>query len=291
MKRGERMNIAVVTDSTAYLSHEQYDAYDIYSVPLSCIVENEVYKEERDITSEEFFLKVREMDKLPTSSQPTVGDFIALYEELGKTYDAIISIHLSGNISGTYRNAVSVSQSLENVKVYPYDSELAAAGQAFQVMEAAKLAKNGASVEAILEKLDTIKAATELYFVVDDLTNLVKGGRLSRAAGSVGTFLNIKPVLTFVDGLIVPYDKIRTKRKALRKIESLLEKSVKDSEHPIQATIVHAFSEDEAKAFKERLEIDFPEVEFNLSFLGPVIGVHTGEGAIGLTWTIKTDEF
>ncbi|WP_208560817.1 DegV family protein [Marinilactibacillus kalidii] len=281
------MKIAIVTDSTAYLSHEQYDSHNIYSVPLSCIVQNEVFKEERDITSEAFFLKVREMDKLPTSSQPTVGDFIALYEELGKTYDAIISIHLSSKISGTYQNAVSVSQSLEHVEIYPYDSELAAAGQAFQVLEAARLAKEGNSVEMILEQLDKIKKETELYFVVDDLTNLVKGGRLSRAAGSVATLLSIKPVLTFVDGFIVPYDRIRTKKKALRRIENLLEQSVNTSDHPIQATVVHAFSENEAQAFKEKLEIDFPMVDFSLSFLGPVVGVHTGEGAIGLTWTIK----
>ncbi|API88814.1 fatty acid-binding protein DegV [Marinilactibacillus sp. 15R] len=284
------MSIAVVTDSTAYLSHEQYDLYNIYSVPLSCIVQSEVYKEEIDITSEEFFLRVREMDKLPTSSQPTVGDFTALYEELGKEYDAIISIHLSSGISGTYQNAVSVSQAIEHVEIYPYDSELAAAGQAFQVIEAAKLAQKGATVEEILKKLDQIKEATELYFVVDDLTNLVKGGRLSRAAGSVATLLSIKPVLTFVDGLIVPFDKIRTKKKALRKIENLLEESVRSSDYPIQATVVHAFSEQEGLAFKENLETKFPDVEFNLSFLGPVIGVHTGEGAIGMTWTIKTSD-
>lgn len=284
------MSIAVVTDSTAYLSHEQYDLYNIYSVPLSCIVQSEVYKEEIDITSEEFFLRVREMDKLPTSSQPTVGDFTALYEELGKEYDAIISIHLSSGISGTYQNAVSVSQAIEHVEIYPYDSELAAAGQAFQVIEAAKLAQKGAAVEEILEKLDQIKEATELYFVVDDLTNLVKGGRLSRAAGSVATLLSIKPVLTFVEGLIVPFDKIRTKKKALRKIENLLEESVRSSDYPIQATVVHAFSEKEGLAFKEKLETKFPDVEFNLSFLGPVIGVHTGEGAIGMTWTIKTSD-
>lgn len=284
------MSIAVVTDSTAYLSHEQYDLYNIYSIPLSCIVQSEVYKEEIDITSEEFFLRVREMDKLPTSSQPTVGDFTALYEELGKEYDAIISIHLSSGISGTYQNAVSVSQAIEHVEIYPYDSELAAAGQAFQVIEAAKLAQKGATVEEILEKLDQIKEATELYFVVDDLTNLVKGGRLSRAAGSVATLLSIKPVLTFVDGLIVPFDKIRTKKKALRKIENLLEESVRSSDYPIQATVVHAFSEQEGLAFKENLETKFPDVEFNLSFLGPVIGVHTGEGAIGMTWTIKTSD-
>jgi DegV family protein with EDD domain len=283
------MSIAIVTDSTAYLTDEQYQELGVRKVPLSCVFGNEVYKEEVDITTEEFFLKVREAEKLPTSSQPTVGDFTATYQELGKTHDAIISIHLSSKISGTYQNAYSVANSIEDVKVYPYDSELAAAGQAFFVVEAAKMAKEGKTVEEILARLDQIKEAMDSLFVVDDVTNLVKGGRLSKAKGGIATMLKIKPVLTFVDGEIVPFDKIRTKKKALNRIEEVFKKAVEESEHPLQATVVHAFSEEEGQAFKARLEKKFPDVRFNFSFFGPVIGVHVGEGCLGFAWTIDTD--
>lgn len=283
------MRIAIVTDSTAYLNKEEYEQDDVYLVPLSVIFKNEVYKEEVNISSDDFFEKVRESEQLPTSSQPTVGELTTLYHDLEKEYDAIISIHLSGRISGTFQNAYSVANTMKEIRVYPYDSELAAAGQAFLVRAAAKLAKEGKSVSEIIEQLDTIKKETEIYFVVDDLTNLIKGGRLSRAAGGVATALKIKPVLTFRGGEIIAYGKIRTKKKALKKIETLLEEAVRNKDYPIVATIVHAYCEDEAQAFREQLEDKFPTVRFTSSFLGPVVGVHTGEGAVGMSWTIDIE--
>ncbi|MER2063229.1 MAG: DegV family protein [Alkalibacterium sp.] len=283
------MRIAIVTDSTAYLNKEEYEQDNLFFVPLSVIFKNEVFKEEVDITSDDFFEKVRETEQLPTSSQPTVGELTALYQELEKEFDAVISIHLSSRISGTFQNAYSVAKTMEGLSVYPYDSEMAGAGQAFLVRAAAKLAKENYSVNEIIDQLDKIKKETEIYFVVDDLTNLIKGGRLSRMAGGVATALKIKPVLTFRGGEIIAYDKIRTKKKALKKIEALLEESVEGKDYPIAASIVHAYSEDEALAFKKQMEKKFPEIRFISSFLGPVVGVHTGEGAIGMSWTMDIE--
>lgn len=280
------MRIAIVTDSTAYLNKKEYEEDNIYFVPLSVIFKDEVFKEEVDITPEYFFEKVRQVKQLPTSSQPTVGDLTKLYQSLEEEYDAIISIHLSSRISGTFQNVYSVANSMNNINVYPYDSEMAAAGQAFLVKAAAKLAKEKRTVNEIIEKLDEIKKETEIYFIVDDLTNLIKGGRLSRTAGGVATALKIKPVLTFKGGEIVVWDKIRTKKKALKKIETLLEESTKEKDYPIEATVVHSYSKEEALVFKEKMESKFPEVRFNFSFLGPVVGVHIGEGAIGMSWTM-----
>ena len=279
------MRIAIVTDSTAYLNEQEYKEENIHFVPLSCIFGKKVYKEEIDMTTDEFFEKVREAEQLPTSSQPTVGDFTALYESLQDDYDAIISIHLSSRISGTFQNALSVAKSIQGISVHPVDSGLAGAGLAFQVKEAARMAKLGKSVNDIIERMEELKSETEIYFVVDDLTNLIKGGRLSKTAGGVATLLKIKPVLTMRAGEIIPFDKIRTKKKAVRKMESVFEESVKNSHFPIQATVVHAYCEEEARQFMASLEEKYPTVRFNFSFLGPVVGVHTGEGAIGMSWT------
>jgi len=179
------MNIAVVTDSTAYLTAEQYEEYGIHKIPLSVIMGQKVYKEEEDISAAEFFEKTRRSEKLPTSSQPTVGEFYTLFERLGKEYDAIISIHLSSEISGTYQNACSVARSMENINVYPYDTGLTCAPQGFFAIQAAKMAKEGSSVEEIFQVLDQMQRELKVFFVVDELTNLVKGGRLSPAAGTV----------------------------------------------------------------------------------------------------------
>lgn len=283
------MSIAIVTDSTAYLTPEQYKEEGIYRIPLSVIMDNKVYKEEEDISAAEFFDQTRNVKRLPTSSQPTVGDFYSLYERLGKEYDAIISIHLSSKISGTYQNASSVANSMENIQVYPYDSGVTCAAQGFLALKAAEMAQAGASVEEILQVLNQMREESDTYFVVDNLTNLVKGGRLSQTAGTVGTLLKIKPVLYFKDKKIDVYDKIRTKKKSLKRIEELFEEAVQNTPYPLQASIVHANSPEEGAEWKKKLEKTYPSVKFDLSYFGPVIGVHVGEKALGLTWTIDPE--
>jgi len=282
------LKVAVVTDSTAYLSSKEYEKTDVRRVPLSVIMEGKAFREEEELSASEFYEKLDGMVQLPTSSQPTVGDFYTVYRELvAEGYEAIISIHLSKKISGTYQNALSVAASFEGAEIFPYDSERTSAAQGLLALEAAKLAQKGATPQEILARLDELKETTRLFFVVDDLKNLVKGGRLSSAAGTVGTLLKIKPVLTFEEGNITVHDKIRTQKKALKKIEELLQNDSATKQYPIQATIVHGDDPQQAEAWKSELEVKFPEVTFYIGHLGPVIGVHTGRGALGMVWSKK----
>ncbi|WP_027108850.1 DegV family protein [Lacticigenium naphthae] len=279
------MKIAIVTDSTAYLTTEQYEKYTIFKLPLSVILNEKVYKEEVDITAKSFFEQTRTLDVLPTSSQPSVGEMVKLYTQLSKEYDAIISIHLSSEISGTYQNACSVADMLEEINIFPFDSGLTCAAQGFMARTASLMAEKGATVEEILVTLTELKEKTGIYFVVDDLTYLVRGGRLSNAAGAMGTLLKIKPVLTFEEEQIKVFEKIRTKKKALARIEKQLAQNLSEVNYPIRAAIVHANCLEEAKEWKEKLEASYPAVHFEISHFGPVIGVHVGENALGLTWT------
>lgn len=272
-----------MTDSTAYLTKEQYQDNHIYRLPLSVVVNGEALKEEVDITSEKYFDLIRYNDKLPTSSQPTIGDIEALFTELAKEYDAVISIHLSSKISGTYQSIASVGQHIEGIKVYPYDSGLSCNAQGYFVLEAVRLVQEGASVQEIFNHFDRMQQSLKAYFVVDDLKNLVRGGRLSSGAASIGTLLKIKPILYFEDKKIVVFEKIRTHKKALKRIEELLGDDVSKG-YPIVSTIIHANAEDKALIWKENLENLYPEVTFNLGYFGPVIGTHLGEGALGMTW-------
>lgn len=277
------MKIAIVTDSTAYLTKKQYDENHIYRLALSVIVNGEALKEEEDITSEQYFDLIRDNETLPTSSQPTVGDIETLFTELAKEYDAIISVHLSSKISGTYQSVASAGKFIEGIKVYPYDSGLSCTAQAYFVLEAARLANQGAGVQEILDTFDQMQQSLKAYFVVDDLHHLVRGGRLSNGAASIGTLLKVKPILHFKDKKIVVYEKIRTQKKAMRRIEELLGADIEKG-YPIISTIIHANAEDKAIIWKESLEAAFPEVVFKLSYFGPVIGTHLGEGALGMTW-------
>lgn len=277
------MKIAIVTDSTAYLTNDQYKENKVKMVPLSVVMEKEAFREEVDITMEEFLARVDQMATLPTSSQPTVGDFMNAYQELAdEGYDAIISIHISKKLSGTFQNAASVANSFEQIPIFVYDSEFTAAGQAKLVFEAVKLANQNLPVEDIIKELDAIKETLQLYFVVDDLSNLVKGGRLSSAAGALGTLLKIKPILTIDEGELGVFDKIRTQKKALKKIGEILGKTIENSDYPIEATIVNVHAAEKAEAWKNELEATYPQLKITISHLGPVIGVHTGRGALGL---------
>ncbi|SOC34947.1 DegV family protein [Ureibacillus acetophenoni] len=280
------MKIAVVTDSTAYLTHEEREKYNIHVIPLSVTLEEGAFEEEVEISTTEFYNKVKKAKVFPKTTQPAVGKFVELYEALAKDHDDVISIHLSSGISGTYQGAVQAGEMVEGIEVYAFDSEISCAPQAFYAKKASEMAKNGASVEEILAKLEDLKTKTKAYFVVDDLSHLQRGGRLSSAAAIVGGLLQIKPVLNFENKVIVPFEKIRTKKKALKRVEELLAEDTKNYER-LEGVVIHANAEAEGKAWMNELAAKYPNVDFHLSYFGPVIGTHLGEGSLGLTWVEK----
>ncbi|MBW8349448.1 DegV family protein [Bacillus sp. IITD106] len=280
------MKTVVVTDSTSYIPKHIRENLNIHMIPLSVVMNGETYREEIDISANDFYEEVRNGQKLPTTTQPPIGEFEELYNELAKEYDAIISIHLSSGISGTYQGAVAAADMIEEAKVYPYDSEISCMAQGFYVIEAARMAQEGKNPEEILARLNDLKTYMRAYFMVDDLSHLQRGGRLSSAQAIIGSLLNIKPLLHFVDKVIVPFEKIRTRKKAMKRIEELLGEDARKGE-PLQATIIHANRVEEAANWKQELSALYPNVEFTISYFGPVIGTHLGEGAMGLCWTKK----
>ncbi|KZM57680.1 MAG: DegV family protein [Bacillaceae bacterium] len=279
------MQIAIVTDSTAYIPEEVRKRHGIHMIPLSVIFGDESYREEIDMTAESFWEEIKRQKELPTTSQPPVGEFVELFESLSKEYDAVISIHLSSGISGTYNGAVTAGQMVDSIKVYPYDSEISCMAQGFYAIEAAKMAKEGKKPEEIIARLDEIKKSMDAYFMVDDLSHLQRGGRLTGAQALIGNLLQLKPLLHFVDKVIVPYEKIRTRKKAIQRIYQLFDEAA--SKHPVRAAVIHANRPEDAKKMKEELESKYPNSEFIISYFGAVIGTHLGEGAMGLCWYKK----
>jgi DegV family protein with EDD domain len=280
------MKTAVVTDSTAYIPQDIREKLNIHMIPLSVIFGNEIYQEEVTLSSTSFYEKMKSIESLPTTSQPSVGEFVNMYEQLASEYDAIISVHLSSGISGTYQGAVTASEMVEDAQVYAYDTEISAIIQGFFALEAAEMAEQGKGPEEIIPRLDEIKKSMRAYFMVDDLTNLQKGGRLSGTQAFVGSLLQVKPILHFVDKVIVPFEKIRTRKKALKRIFELFDEDA-SKKVPIRASIIHGNRPEEAEELKAEFEQKYPHVEFIISYFGPVVGTHLGEGAIGFGWYIK----
>ncbi len=279
------MKTAVVTDSTAYIPKELREQLNIHMIPLSVNFGNETYKEEIEIQTDDFYEEVKTKE-LPTTSQPAIGEFVTLFEQLAKDYDTVISIHLSSGISGTFQGAVSAGEMVEGIDVHAFDSEISCMVQGFYVIEAAEMAKAGKSYKEILARLEEMKQSIRAYFMVDDLSHLQRGGRLSSAQAIIGSLLQVKPLLHFENKLIVPFEKIRTRKRAMKRMVELLEEDAKSGAE-YKAVIIHAKREDEANEWKAELEAKLPNVEFFLSYFGPVIGTHLGEGSMGLGWVKK----
>jgi DegV family protein with EDD domain len=280
------MKTAVVTDSTSYIPKEIREKWNIHMLPLNVVFGNESYQEELELTTESFYEQVKQGGEHPKTSQPAIGMFVELFEKLATEYDAIISIHLSSGISGTYQGAISAGEMVDNIEVFTFDSEISAMPQGFYVLEAAKLAQEGIEPEKIIDRLSEMKQSMRAYFMVDDLTNLQRGGRLSTAQAIVGSLLQVKPLLHFENKKIVPFEKIRTRKKALKRIFELFSVDAKEGV-PILASVIHANRFEEAEKMKKELEVQYPHIEVTVSNFGPVIGTHLGEGAIGLGWYKK----
>ncbi|KMJ59006.1 DegV domain-containing protein [Bacillus sp. LL01] len=277
------MRTAIVTDSTAYIPAELRAKLDIHMIPLNVIFGNESYQEEVEIKVDQFYEEVKNSRDLPSTSQPAIGEFVALYEKLAKDYDAVVSIHLSSGISGTYQGAVAAGNMVEDILVHAFDSEISCMIQGFYVLEAAEMAGEGKTPEQIIERMNMMKESDRAYFMVDDLSHLQRGGRLSSAQAILGSLLQVKPLLHFVDTKIVPFEKIRTRKKAIKRIHDLFDEDA-SQQLPMRAVVIHANREAEAEDMKKELEQKYPHVEFFLSYFGPVIGAHLGEGALGLGW-------
>lgn len=280
------MKVAVMTDSTAYITADVREKTNIHMVPLSVVFEDKSYEEEIDITTEEFYQKVRETKQLPTTSQPSIGYVTTKLEELAKDYDAVVSIHLSSGISGTYQAVASAGEMVDGIDVYVYDSEMSCMVQGFYVLEAAKMAEQGKTAQEIIQRLDEMKETMTAYFMVDDLTNLQRGGRLSGAQALVGSLLQVKPILHFSKKLIVPFEKIRTRKKAISRIIGMLEEDA-DKGKDLSVVFIHGNNEASAIELRDAFLQKYPTMEATISYFGPVIGTHLGEGAIGVGWYVK----
>ena len=281
------MKVAVVVDSTSYIPENVLTEHNIYTIPLNVVVGDEIYKE-NEIDNKWYYAEMAAMDELPTTSQPSIGDYILLLESLYRDgYTDVISFHLSAEISGTCQNARAAAASVDGINVHVVDSEIAAAPLGFMALYAAQNINNK-TLEEVLADVNDMKQKHSMnaYFLVDTLTNLQKGGRLSNAQAFIGGLLKIKPILEFEDGKIVAIEKIRTHKKAMAKIEALLQAEFEKHEgRKLTACIIHGNAPEMGARYKQEFEEKFPQVKFVLQEFGPVVGTHLGEGALGIGFT------
>ncbi|MEQ9810212.1 DegV family protein [Streptococcus jiangjianxini] len=271
--------IKIVTDSSITIEQSIVEALDITVVPLSVMIDGEVFSD-ADLKEEGKFLSLMKSGKaLPKTSQPPVGLFAEVYEGLvSEGADHIVSIHLSHSLSGTVE-ASRQGATIAGVDATVIDSSFTDQAMAFQVVEAAKLAKEGASLEAILAGIEQVRQKTELYIGVSTLENLVKGGRIGRVTGLLSSLLNIRVVMEMTNHELVPIVKGRGAKTFTKWLDSFLA-SVEG--HPIaEIGISYAGKKDFALALKEKLQA-FVNQEISVLETGSIIQTHTGEDAFAV---------
>ncbi|WP_223896585.1 DegV family protein [Lactobacillus huangpiensis] len=287
------MKIALVTDSTSAITKQEAEKNNIIVVSIPIIIGKKEYLENVDITSDQLFKMQREGADFPKTSQPSTGDLIRLFDSLNdKGYEAIIAITLSSGISGFYQTLCNIAENHPKYNLHAIDTRMTVRLQGNLVLAAAKMIKNGLDLDTILTRLEKIRSTIDEIFVVNDLNNLSRGGRLSNAGAFIGSMLNIKPLLTFKDGNIVAFDKIRSMKRAFIKIKKLTVKKIDQLPYKdkIKLFIIDSNDSSQVDEAKMFLREKFPEQNISVTKFSPVIATHLGEKSFAIGWMIDIDK-
>ncbi|WP_461218329.1 DegV family protein [Lapidilactobacillus salsurivasis] len=292
------MKVAVMTDSTAYLTPEQAARYQIHVLPIPILWGDETLRDMIDIGQEPFYDRMRTDPVLPTTSQPSIGAVQELVGQLAdQGYEALIAPVISSGISSFYSNLAAYAAQEQRLKVYAFDSHITCAGLAFAAQLAGKMAQSpDADPEQIMTALADLRETTGVYFMVDDLAHLRRTGRLSNASSFVAGLLKIKPILSMDihaagKGEISAIAKERQTKRAVQWIMDHFAAAIADVDYPIRCTIFDANDPAAKQEWLQEFSQKFPQVTFDTSIIGPVIGVHTGEKAMSMIWAKDWEKF
>ena len=276
-------NTAIVVDSTADYpqARERFPNWRI--VPLYVSFGEESYKDYVELSPDEFYARLRTAETPPTTSQPTPGDFLACYEELAG-YERVYSLHITGTLSGTVESARTAAGMLEGDKVRVIDSETASAALAMLGLAIQRRLEAGTTDEEIDAVIARFQASAHLIFTVETLEYLAKGGRIGRARAWAGQLLNVKPILAFEDGEIVPVKRVRGNHKAMLEFVAAFKEGSEDTPE-LHVAVAHADAPSKAEALEAMVRDLRPRAHLDLvSNLGSVVGTHAGPGAVGFVW-------
>lgn len=276
------MKLAVITDSSAYLSQDLLAKENLFVLDIPVIIDGETYIEGKNLTAPLFYEKMAQSDQLPKTSQPSLAELEEILSLLdGKDYTHVLGLFLSSGISGFYQNIQYLKDEFAGLEIAFPDSKITSAPLGLMVENALTWAEASLDFESILSNIQTQIDGTGAYIMVDDLNHLVKGGRLSNGAAVLGNLLSIKPILYFnQEGVIEVFEKIRTEKKASKRILDIVQE--KTADQASQIIVIHANAEDKAISLRQALLDNGVAGEIPLASFGSVIGTHLGEGSVAL---------
>ncbi len=277
--------IAFVTDSTAYIPAELVKKHNITVAPQVLIWGDQTYQDGVDIQPDEFYVRLKGSKTMPTTSQVSVVTMQNIFHDLIDRGFDIVGVFISGKLSGTLQSAIQGRDALGSAadKVTIIDSNSTAMAMGFQILNAARAAENGASVVDCKALVEKAREHTGVYFAVDTLEFLHRGGRIGGGQRFIGSALNLKPILAVKDGRVEAEDRVRTKSKALERVLDLVAADVKGQSN-IHIAALHANAESEALDLLVKAGKELNAVENILSAVSPVVGTHAGPGTVGLAF-------
>ncbi|MCI6457657.1 MAG: DegV family protein [Clostridium sp.] len=282
------MAIKIVTDSTSYISDEYIKKYDIKLVSLNVII-NGVSSREVDIENEVFYEEIKNSKEIPKSSQPIPNEMLNTFKEIVKDGDSIVGIFLSSKMSGTYSNANMIKDMIledyPDAEIHILDSKTNCMQMGFAVIEAARTASEGKSINEVINAANHVINNSRFLFTPETLEYLKKGGRIGGAAALFGNVLQIKPILTVVNGETSVFKKVRTRKKAIEEIVKTVLEEI-ESKGLGDIVVHHINCQEDGLKLAKALENKLGK-KVDIQSIGPVIGVHVGPGSIGIAYYTK----
>lgn len=276
------MKTAIVTDSACNITPEMAEEYGIYVLPLQIIFEEEVYRDGVDLSTKEFYEKIVASDKIPTTSQPSAADTVDLFKKLVKEYDHILCIHMDARLSGTFQTSRAIANEIDSEKITVIDSGLVTIPAHYVILEAKRIADEGASVEEIIAHIEDVRQNTIAFTALNDLNYLLSGGRVAKMAGAIVNKIKIKPVISVHAESLKFVGTARTEKRAIKKLFDQSMGHVERLDYPTKIVIGYGNNPEEAEKLRTSVQENYPENEIDLIRIDSVIGVHTGPEVLGI---------
>ncbi len=275
--------VKIVVDSSADIPRDVAEALGIGIIPMPVNIGDRSYLEGVDIHVETFYPSFKEFPELPKTSQPNLQDLVDFYRQASCTGNSVIAIHLSSGLSGTVQTANLAKEMLQDeAEIAVIDSLGASLGAGMLAIRAAELARDGVEFERIVQAIESDKSKMRYVFTLDTLEYLIKGGRVSKVSGMVGTLLDIKPLLHMTgDGKIEAYGKVRGRKAALRKLAEQLSTEIVDSKSQVIG-VSHSMCYEDAQILADEIYGKVSVKDILFSNIGCTIGSHTGPGCVAL---------
>lgn len=281
--------VAIVTDSSAYLPDDLVSAYNIAVAPLVVIWGDEVLRDNVDIGPDEFYQRLSTAKVMPSTSQATIQAFVDIFKDLHEQGYEILTIVLSSALSGTLDSAIQAKAMVPEATIELMDSKLTSLPLAYMALSAARAAKRGASLEECQQIAAEIRDHTQVFFAVDTLEFLHRGGRIGGASRFLGTALNLKPILFLEEGKVEALERVRTSKRAHDRLIELLRTSINGQEQVNMMGVVAAAAPESAAHLLNEIRQNFSPAEVMMANLSPAIGTHTGPGTVGVAYVAGVD--